>query len=500
MDITMELRWHNYRYYPYERNLALREIQALLSPGNLSTTKHGIRLTGCFTAAAAERLTYFAEIQDGVRSTHTMQALLERVNGNGTHRQSTRYSAHGLHEYKGKFNPQIVRAILNLLNIPVGSRVLDPFCGSGTSLIECGHLGMFATGTDINPLAVFIANAKIAALQLSAALLHKEVATVIKRCKSSRPSGKHENNVRIKYLKNWFEASILDQIERLRVIIEQGNQQYSPVLLSIASNLLRDYSLQDPHDLRIRRRKSPLPTVPFIEAYNKAAVIFLSRLADAQLVLATAPTQGKALLINSRNMRLRREGLGSAKFDCALTSPPYATALPYIDTQRLSLVWLGLLPPSELLRLDACLIGSREVRGEPKKDLLLALLKNRSGLPKAQAEYCCMLQAALSSDDGFRRQALPLLLYRYFASMAESFSAVKACMKKNAPFALIVGRNHSVLSGKRFDIDTPHHLAQLACANGWSHEETIPLQTYHRYGYHMSNAVNSECLVLLRAQ
>ncbi|MEI7828054.1 MAG: DNA methylase, partial [Euryarchaeota archaeon] len=133
------------------------------------------------------------------------------------------------------------------------------------------------------------------------------------------------------------------------------------------------------------------------------------------------------------------------------------------------------------------------------KELLSALLENRSDLPKAQADYCRTLQTALADTDGFRRQAVPLLLYRYFVDMANMFKRVRSCMNDGAPFALIVGSNHTVLGGKRFDITTPRHLVEIACFCGWTHEETVPLQTYQRYGYHMSNAVNSESLVIVRA-
>jgi len=49
------------------------------------------------------------------------------------------------------------------------------------------------------------------------------------------------------------------------------------------------------------------------------------------------------------------------QFDIARTSPPYATALPYIDTSRLSLVWLKLTPPSKIKDLEYRLLGSREI-------------------------------------------------------------------------------------------------------------------------------------------
>jgi len=442
---------------------------------------------------------YFNEVLNGKQSVQTLQGRLERVNGNGHRRQSTRYSTHGLHEYKGKFNPQIARAILNILNVSEGARVLDPFCGSGTALVECSHIGMNAVGIDINPLAIFIANAKLASLQLFLPKLRKAVTVAIKGARYVKIAKTSTGDERTKYLQGWFDPVILQQIERLRTAIEDGDAESAPVLLSIASNLLRDYSKQDPHDLRIRRRKSPLPDTSFIKAFEQAASIFLLRIEDAQIAFANRPIRGKALLLDSRTIKSGRGGLGRSKFDCALTSPPYATALPYIDTQRLSLVWMGLLPPSEILRLDAQLVGSREVRGEGKKALLSALSENSGDLPREQLSYCRMLQAALTNTDGFRRQAVPLLLYRYFVDMLKVFRSVRGCIKDGAPFALIVGSNHTVLGGVRFDIDTPRHLAQIAGSCGWTHEETVLLQTYQRYGYHMSNAVISEGLVILRA-
>ena len=62
-----------------------------------------------------------------------------------------------------------------------------------------------------------------------------------------------------------------------------------------------------------------------------------------------------------------------------------------------------------------------------------------------------------------------------------------------------MGGNHTVLSGQRFDIDTPQHLAEIAEQCGWKHVESVPLQTYQRYGYHQNNAINTETLIILRS-
>jgi site-specific DNA-methyltransferase (cytosine-N4-specific) len=200
-------------------------------------------------------------------------------------------------------------------------------------------------------------------------------------------------------------------------------------------------TLSEAQRFGIRRRRTPLPQTGFREAFLSDANAFAERLAEAQSVLGTLRVDVQARLMDSRRLTFPHTNGCRRKFDCVLTSPPYATALPYIDTQRLSLVWLGLLSPSEVMRLDAELIGSREVRGVSKKNLLLALLGNRADLPARQADFCRGLQSALSKDDGFRRKATPMLLYRYFARMADTFRSANFTgpgMSQNAEVSILL--------------------------------------------------------------
>lgn len=456
----------------------------------------GIELTGRPNASDAGRLVYFSKIHARNLTTDTVQARLERTTTAGQKRQATRYSVHGLHEYKGKFNPQIAKAILNIFSVRKGDRVLDPFCGSGTTLVECAQIGAKGVGTDLNPFAVFIAKAKLLALNTSAERLAETFQAIQKRIErvSVRSRTIHLDERGI-YLSSWFDRKILSQVEVVRDCIEEVAEETASIFLVIASNLLRDYSLQDPRDLRIRRRSSPLPSKPYARAFAEACQSFLKRLATAQEVLGCRLSKSSAIVSDATKIsRLYR---GRA-FDAALTSPPYAMALPYIDTQRLSLVWLALLQPARILELEAELIGSREMRGPDRRQLEQHLAGNVDELPEEQLQLCHKLRDSLKDTDGFRRKAVPVLLYRYFADMLTMFRAVQPSMKAKAPFALVVGHNHTVLGGIRYDLDTPRHLASLANKAGWQVEELIPLQTYQRYGYHMANAVAAETLVLLR--
>jgi site-specific DNA-methyltransferase (cytosine-N4-specific) len=493
----MQLVWHPYRYYPYERELASREVAALFKGSEFRENANGLELAGIAEPQLATRLTYFSGMANGQGIVETLQSRLEREAGTARRRQSTRYSVHGLHEYKGKFNPQVVRAILNIFSIESGDHVLDPFCGSGTTLVECAHMGANGFGTDLNPLAVYIANAKLQALAAPYERLEEIQKRISSRIKKQRSwTLRRGIDSRQTYLQSWFLPSVLQKIEIVGDIVKQSAAAEAPIFLVILSNLLRGYSQQDPKDLRIRRRTSALPEKPFEVAFLDACAQAIERLRATQSLLGADNRFGKAELRDVTRLNQKRF---SGSFDAAITSPPYATALPYIDTQRLSLTWLNLISPAEILPLEAELIGSREIRGKDKDNIQRKLMSNSDGICEAEANYCVRLQNSLTEKDGFRRRAVPSLLYRYFANMQSSFRAIRPAMKRGAKFALIVGHNHTTLGGIRYEINTPLHLANLAQATGWVLDEMLPLQTYKRYdGYHVNNAVGAETLLLLR--
>ncbi|MDD5143781.1 hypothetical protein [Methanoregula sp.] len=499
--ISAYLKWHDYRYYPYEKIFAFREVESLPGFINYTPTEDGIIVN--FDTAIPDklnRLVYFSKysIGDGPL-TKTFQALLENgYTKNNTKRQATRYLVHGLHEYKGKFNPQVVRCILNWYNLPDDSQIVDPFCGSGTSIIESGLAGFESIGWDLNPFAVYLTNAKILALKTDLDILKEQAKKIF----SHVPNEKKilcEKSGRLEYLEKWFPKDTLEKIEQYRSIIENETDQNESFFKIILSDLLRDYSLQEPSDLRIRRRRSPFPNI----SIEKSFKILLHKQLD-ELERTIEITSGK----NFKTVAFQADGRfvnevssrspTKLRANFAITSPPYSAALPYIDTQRLSLIWLNLINPDEITTTEKTLIGSRDAAENILRDLEDQILINSSNLPDSIQLLCANLQERLSAGDGFRKRAVPGLLYRYFSDMKQTFHTVRSIMKPGGVYTLIVGTNRTTIGGQTENINTPELLSEVAVSSKWKNMELLPLETYKRYGMHAANAVQGETLLVLK--
>lgn len=69
---------------------------------------------------------------------------------------STGYATHGLFPYRGKFHPQLIKGILNILKVQPEEVVLDPMCGSGTLNVEAAIIGIDSIGIEKSPYFRFV--------------------------------------------------------------------------------------------------------------------------------------------------------------------------------------------------------------------------------------------------------------------------------------------------------------------------------------------------------
>lgn len=494
MDVLLQK--FDYKYMAYEQELLRLELHALLPNAVLEQrgrqfALHNVALENI---AVLDRLTYIAAYCVEGTWHHTKQYKLEQDKNKNLKKQNTRYASHGIHEYKGKFNPQIVHALLNILGVKDGNTILDPFCGSGTTLVESAIWGFSAHGIDINPLAAQLSVLKIKVLALDCVQAAKDLDAAVKYLsgKFDASGFTYAKNPRNDYLLNWLPQEMFWLLERLIQFTDTIDETTALLFKISASNLIRDYSLQEPLDLRIRRRSSPMPETPFVEAWAKMIARQLDCISHAQQHIGRLQINSIAELND-----IRVKASSGQLFDAAITSPPYATALPYIDTQRISLVWLGLCRPKDIMELESSLIGSREFYHTQKELLHDKMVHNEAALPDGVISLIQRLQSDLSVEDGFRKKAVPLLLYRYFSDMKKMFHNVRSMLKPGGKYALVVGNNKTTIGGQLNVIDTPALLVQIALTSGWRVVKVLPLQTYQRYGLNAKNAITRETLIIL---
>lgn len=501
----MLLKFPDYKMFSYEQELAKMEIDAFFPNKPYDVSASGISIdVDCGNASVKEnlnRLTYVKSYDFDNVDTPTYQAIKEascpKVGGHK--KQSTRYGAHGLHEYKGKFNPQIVSSIINICGLSEKDRILEPFCGSGTTLYESSLNGISSDGFDYNPLACFLSNAKLATLNITGDELIQASDIVLAKCDVQYKSIIIEKSERNEYLSKWLEPNYLKFFECLLLLANDfiKDENIRSVFLSVCSNNVRDYSLQEPADLRIRRRTSPYPDVD-LSTKIRTTIHELALSIDAvKKIYKFSETDIKSC---SHNIDIRNtEALHSYRnYSAAITSPPYATALPYIDTQRLSLIWLGLASPKRVKELESNLIGSRELTKREENLLRAELELNSKNINSELLKLCNAMLAALKDTDGFRRQAMPFIVYRYFSDMKIMFENVYTMLKKDGLYALVVGHNQTTLGGRLFDLDTPTYLKMIAEESGFEAIKDIKLDVYKRYDLHKANSINSERLIILK--
>jgi hypothetical protein len=471
-----------YSLLPYEKRFLEAEVAAL---GGKVLEAHQGAWQVNLSEDAARRLTYVREFRNGHPETlRTTQGRCEEPGG----RQSTRYGPHAMHEYKGKFNPQTPRSLILQSRLAANDVLLDPFCGSGTTLVEARQLGLQSVGIELHPLAHFVSLAKQSWFRRPEAIIPTPgVLQGMEKAPFSSPNQA--------YLEKWFPTDQLDAIRRILAWTEGCGKADANVAKTILSDLLREHSFQDPRDLRIRRR-AKVPTDRDIFASFVARLdrtwAERRRWHSEGLVAKTLPA--KVHLGSATNIS---EVLEEGSVAATVTSPPYATALPYSDTYRLSNVVLGLVEADELSILERDLAGSREVRADDR-----ALFDARvDSLPESLGKVLSGLHQATTDDAqaGFRKRALPLALARYWCTIKEVLIELKLVERPAAVNHWVVGPNQTEVSGRKILIDTPKMLAELARDLDFSSVSIEPLDAYGRFDLHSNNSIRSESLVRFRA-
>ncbi len=185
-----------------------------------------------------------------------------------------------------------------------------------------------------------------------------------------------------------------------------------------------------------------------------------------------------------------------AEVDAVITSPPYATALPYIDTDRLSLIYLGLLARGDHRARDMLMIGNREITNRMRLNYWEFYKENKSVLPE---KTCAMIDLIDSlnkaSSVGFRRRNMSALLSKYFFDMRKVMTQVAIFLKPGGSMFLVVGNNRTEAGGQPIEIRTAEHLMEIAESLGFRAVDDMAMDMLSSRDIFRKNAVPSERII-----
>ncbi|MFT3786385.1 MAG: DNA methyltransferase [Tepidisphaeraceae bacterium] len=500
-----------YRLWPYEEKLRQREATLVAKPLVRERSSELLVKADADTLPRLRELafTHVITTPSGA-SERTWQAIVENGFATPTSaRKDPKYVTHGLHPYKGKFYPQLAKALLRLAGTRPGARVFDPFCGSGTTLLEAYLNGMESHGCDLHPLAAKIARAKLGVLELDPDLFQDATQTLMQMVEKAPKvlpgelgqfaEGAHEE------IASWFAPPVVRKVNWLlgtiRTVSSGILRDYFEVILS---SLIRQISHQDPTDLRIRRRKEPLQDADALGMFVAALRSQTERVEQFWSIRGYAPCRFRAGTVVEGDARLwttmSTAGVSDGSVDVVLTSPPYATALPYIDTDRLSLLTLFGLNAADRKPLEFGLTGSREIERRERAGIDAQLEDGaKFDLPDSVVRFARSVKLKMGEREvGFRRQNTPALLLRFFRDMAAIMSNVARALRPGGDAFIVMGDNYTSNGAETIDVPTTRVVREISEHCGLQHVESIPITVTTQNLKHIRNAIRENAVIWMR--
>ena len=274
---------------------------------------------------------------------------------------------HGFHPYPAKFIPQIPRHLIELLSEP-GERVLDPFCGSGTALVEAIIAGREAVGIDINPLSALIAKVKATPLTEEQMSKIAQVVAAIgndidRLYQSPTLFVNHDGQVPdyptpdFPKLTFWFKDFVIRELALIKhhIINDLTDTNVKDFLKVALSAIIVTVSNQDSDTRYVRREKKTAPGDTHQAFARKAA-----SMQKGMRALRQRAGERRAE-VHVADAQLLDQVLEADSAHLCVTSPPYPNAFSYHLYHRNRLYWLD-MDPHELKRKE---IGSHRKYSAP---------------------------------------------------------------------------------------------------------------------------------------
>lgn len=310
----------------------------------------------------------------------------------------TNHATHDFHPYPAKFIPQIPSSLINIFT-EINDVVYDPFCGSGTTIVEAILEGRRAIGSDVNPLAILITKVKATPLTDDKLRLIQEVLLKIVTISGQAFNTDRHNmlidELDIPNMNYWFSDNVARELGTIkRLISNEADKDVADFLQVAFASIIVAVSYQDSNTRYVRVEKN-IATGDVITKFKAKTVRMLDRIRQLPFIEEKPDIK----LADIREFTGFRDNVA----DVAITSPPYPNAYDYHLYHKHRMYWLE-MDPLELKRRE---IGSH-------------------------AHY--------SKKNGFTA-------LNFADDMRKTFSEVSRILKKDKYFCVVIG--DSIIKGEK---------------------------------------------------
>jgi hypothetical protein len=387
------------------------------------------------------------------------------------------HAAHDWYRFVLSFPAHLVRTYVDRFALNRGKTVLDPFCGTGTTLVECKKHGIPSHGIDPNPMAAFASRTKVAwDISADDLIIHaSRIARLTLRkfeqegiqdegglplFETSRRAAPNLRTVSPELDKLLLTDSISPlPLHKTLLLLETLQENKDEKLtahehLALAKNLVNEISnLHFGPEIGVGSIKPDAAVVgPWLRAVKSIA-------SDLKLLKQNANTPATVHQADARDLVTL---LPPGSVDAIITSPPYPNEKDYTRTTRLESVLLGFIKSKDdLRRLKQNLVRSN-TRSVYKSDTDDRVVENHDEIQRI-AEAIEARRIELGKTSGFER-LYARVTKLYFGGMLRHLMDLRPVLRPGAQLAYVVGDQASYL---RIMIRTGQLLAELAKSAGY---------------------------------
>lgn len=346
-----------------------------------------------------------------------------------------------IHKYPATMLPQIGIDILKELNVKTNTKLLDPYCGSGSSFASALELGIKdITGYDLNPLAILISSVKFTKIDIDVLrdTLIKLRSEIFEYLKSPNFIPKLPNITNFDF---WFKPNIASNLAIIKHFINNvKSKEIMNFFLVIFSELVRECSNTRNNEFKLYKMKDE-----DVLLFNPDTIGLFFQKCEKVINIYSNYYFNKINKIKLYNKAFE----GNGEFDIVLTSPPYGdskTTVAYGQFSTLSNEWLGI---NKARKIDKMLMGGTKGKEIIKNSLISNYLNKIANIDNKRA----------------------LEVSGFYSDLKLSINKVANSVKKGGKVVYVVGNR--MVKGVR--LPTDKFIAECFINNGFNH-----LVTYER--------------------